>query len=169
MIWHSATKMKFVIKDMLDRSLIQNKILVPVYTPHVLKDVIFETIEVIKFIASNKNVKIYSTAKYEETKMFKIDVNRVQQVITNLVSNAIKFSVEGQNIFVNFAASYAAQDDGSENKRTIKIDVIDEGIGMTEIERNQLFSPFFRTKDKTSQDMNPGGHGLGLCISKEIA
>jgi len=61
-----------------------------------------------KFIASNKNVKIHSTAKYEETKMFKIDVNRVQQVITNLVSNAIKFSVEGQNIFVNFAASYAA-------------------------------------------------------------
>ena len=169
MIWHSATKMKFIIKDMLDRSLIQNKILVPVYTPHVLKDVIFETIEVMKFIASNKNVKIHSTAKYEETKMFKIDVNRVQQVITNLVSNAIKFSVEGQNIFVNFAASYAAQDNGSENKRTIKIDVIDEGIGMTEIERNKLFSPFFRTKDKTSQDMKPGGHGLGLCISKEIA
>ena len=40
--------------------------------------------------------------------MFKIDVNRVQQVITNLVSNAIKLSVEGKNIFVNFAASYAA-------------------------------------------------------------
>ena len=78
------------------------------YTPQVLKDVIFETIKVMNFIASNKNVKIHSTAKYEETKMFKIDVNRVQQVITNLVSNAIKFSVEGQKIFVNFAASYAA-------------------------------------------------------------
>ena len=45
--------------------------------PHILKDVIDEIIEVMRFIGSNKNVKIHSTAKYEETKMFKIDVNRV--------------------------------------------------------------------------------------------
>ena len=107
-----------------------------------------ETIEVMRFIASNKNVKIHSTAKYEDIKMFKIDVNRVQQVITNLVTNAIKFSVDGQNIIVNFTANYAAQNDGSENKRTIVIDVIDEGIGMTEEERSRLFSPYFRSKDK---------------------
>ena len=137
--------------------------------PHILKDVIDEIIEVMRFIGSNKNVKIHSTAKYEETKMLKIDVNRVQQVITNLVSNAIKFSVQGTNIHVNFAAKSAAQGGGSEKKCTVVIDVIDEGIGMTELERNQLFSPFFKTKDKTSKDMNPGGHGLGLSISKEIA
>jgi len=49
------------------------------------------------------------------------------------------------------------------------IRVTDYGIGMSEQERNQLFSPYFRTKDQTSKDMNPGGHGLGLSISKEIA
>jgi signal transduction histidine kinase len=142
---------------------------VPVYTAQNLKDVMGETIEVMRFIASNKNVKIHSTAKYEEVKMFKIDANRVQQVVTNLVSNAIKFSVKGQNIIVNFSAHYAPQIDGTENKRSIVINVIDEGIGMTELECSQLFSPFFKTKDKTSKDMNPSGHGLGLCISKEIA
>jgi len=49
------------------------------------------------------------------------------------------------------------------------ITVTDQGIGLSEQERKQLFSPFFRTKDQNSKNMNPGGHGLGLSISKEIA
>ena len=69
--------MKFVIKDLLDRSLLQNNKLEPVFTSQNLKNVIGETVEVMRFIASNKNVSIYSTNEYDGDKKFGIDVNRV--------------------------------------------------------------------------------------------
>ena len=69
--------MKFMIKDLLDRSLLQNNKLEPVFTTQNLKNVIGETVEVMRFIASNKNVTIFSTAKYVGDKTFRIDVNRV--------------------------------------------------------------------------------------------
>jgi len=59
MVSHSASIMKFVVKDLLDRSLLQNNKLEPVYTTQDLKDVISETVEVMRFIASNKNITIY--------------------------------------------------------------------------------------------------------------
>ncbi len=74
---HSACSMKFVIKDMLDRSLLQNNRLEPVYTPQNLNDVINETVDVMRFIASYKNLTIYSTAKFQVDRMFRIDVNCV--------------------------------------------------------------------------------------------
>jgi len=100
MIQNSASTMKYLIKDMLDRSLIQNKLLVPVFTPVVLTDVVSEAIEVMRYIASSKNVSIHFKSYLEKDKMYKIDVNRVLQVINNLISNAIKFSVSGKIITV---------------------------------------------------------------------
>lgn len=100
MIQNSASTMKYLIKDMLDRSLIQNKLLVPVFTPVVLTDVVSEAIEVMRYIASSKNVSINFKSDLEKDKMYKIDVNRVLQVINNLISNAIKFSVSGKKITV---------------------------------------------------------------------
>ena len=69
--------MKFVIKDLLDRSLLQNNKLEPVFTTQNLKKVIGETVEAMRFLASNKNVAIYSTSKYDSAKKFRIDANRV--------------------------------------------------------------------------------------------
>ncbi len=77
MVSHSACSIKFVIKDIIDRSLLQNNRLEPVYTPQNLNDVINETVDVMRFIASNKNLTIYSTAKFQGDRMFRIDVNRV--------------------------------------------------------------------------------------------
>jgi hypothetical protein len=59
MVSHSASIMKLVVKDLLDRSLLQNNKLEPVFTTQDLKDVISETVEVMRFIASNKNITIY--------------------------------------------------------------------------------------------------------------
>jgi len=69
--------MKFVIKDMLDRSLLKNKILVPVFTLVNLRDIIKETIEIMKFVALSKNLKIRLETDLKTFSMLKIDVNRV--------------------------------------------------------------------------------------------
>ena len=56
-----------------------------------------------------------------------------------------------------------------EDKMHVLIEVIDDGIGISEIEQSKLFEPFFRTTDSNSKKMNPSGNGLGLSISKNIA
>jgi signal transduction histidine kinase len=56
-----------------------------------------------------------------------------------------------------------------ENLSHILIEVIDVGIGISELEQSKIFEPFFRTENSDSKKMNPSGNGLGLNISKNIA
>ena len=56
-----------------------------------------------------------------------------------------------------------------EEKLYILIEVIDDGIGISELEQARLFEPFFKTSNIKSKEMNPSGNGLGLNISKNIA
>ena len=51
----------------------------------------------------------------------------------------------------------------------IKIQVIDQGIGISEDDLKNLFTPFFQTKDQTSKLLNSNSHGLGLSICQQIA
>lgn len=47
--------------------------------------------------------------------------------------------------------------------------MIDNGIGMTEQDVRNLFTPFFKTEDETSLNLNLGGHGIGLNLCKRLA
>lgn len=84
------------------------------------------------------------------------DVDRLQQVLTNLVSNAIKYTPEGGVVRIN----------ASRNDQNILIAVQDDGIGISEEDRKKLFQRFFRVKNAKTR--NIGGTGLGLCIAKSI-
>ena len=55
------------------------------------------------------------------------------------------------------------------NTRIVKIKVSDEGIGISELDQKNLFTPFFKTKDQASQLLNATSHGLGLSICQQIA
>ena len=107
----------------------------------------------IKFIGINSEIKA------------KIDYLRTQQVIINLVSNAIKFAPAGSSIIVKVSLSLLP----FENKQIVSIEVSDKGIGINEIDLKNLFSPFFKTSDSMSREKNKQSHGLGLSISKMIA
>ena len=82
------------------------------------------------------------------------DRRRVGQVVGNLLSNALKYSPDGGSVSVT-----AARDDGR-----LLVSVADEGIGIPEESRHDVFMPFFRV----DQEANPGGTGLGLAISRRI-
>ena len=53
--------------------------------------------------------------------------------------------------------------------KNIIIEVIDQGIGISEAEQSKLFSPFFKSSDQKSKEKNPSGNGLGLGICQKIA
>lgn len=85
-----------------------------------------------------------------------IDPDRIAQVVTNLLSNAAKFSSPGNDVVVRFA----------EHGHSVTISVIDHGRGMSPEFRRRLFTRF--TQEDRSIERGQAGTGLGLAISKSI-
>ena len=88
------------------------------------------------------------------------DPLRVKQVLVNLVGNAIKFTQDG-------AITLRLSRDISYFQQTIKVSVVETGIGMTPAQLDRLFQPFTQADSSTTRKF--GGTGLGLTISKRLA
>ena len=84
------------------------------------------------------------------------DQNEIQRLMTNLISNAIKYNKENGSILISL---------GSSQNYTI-ISVKDGGIGLKPNEKERLFSEFFRAKNEFTKNIH--GTGLGLSLVKKI-
>ena len=103
----------------------------------------------------NKIVKEFSS----EIPEVALDLTRVRQIILNLVSNANKFTEDGE---IKISAMLSSQ-----SQETLLISVEDTGIGMTSEQTEKLFSNFTQADASTTRKY--GGTGLGLSISKQLA
>jgi signal transduction histidine kinase/ActR/RegA family two-component response regulator len=91
----------------------------------------------------------------------KFDPVRVRQCVSNLISNAVKFTECGEvNVHVSIPRSGA-------NAGLVQVKVRDSGIGMDEETIDRLFSPFTQADSSTARKF--GGTGLGLSISRKLA
>ena len=88
------------------------------------------------------------------------DPTRIAQVVTNLVSNAVKFTGYG-GVVVRATTAPAGP------HLELRVEVSDTGVGVTETELDHLFDPFTQADSSTTRIY--GGTGLGLAISREIA
>jgi two-component system phosphate regulon sensor histidine kinase PhoR len=86
----------------------------------------------------------------------KADENRIEQVFTNLIDNAVKFNKEKGAIRI-----YAQEENGK-----IKVFVEDSGIGIPDKDIPRIFERFYRVDKARSREL--GGTGLGLSIVKHI-
>lgn len=84
------------------------------------------------------------------------DAHRFAQVVDNLVSNAIKYSLAGGQVTVDLRARAAE----------VELTVSDSGIGISEVDRSHLFTRFFRAQEAADRAIQ--GVGLGLSITKAI-
>ena len=84
------------------------------------------------------------------------NIDRIEQVLTNIITNAIKYTPEGGSIFISTVYMY----------NSIIIKVKDTGIGIPEESLKHIFERFYRVDKARSRQM--GGTGLGLAIAKEI-
>lgn len=115
--------------------------------------IVLESIEeIFKNRAAEKNLELNIDKK---SVTVYADPNKIEQVLENLVSNAIKYTSEG---YVN--VSLAESDDH------LKIEVSDSGIGISKNHLARLFDRFYRTDKARSRDK--GGTGLGLAVVKSI-
>jgi two-component system, OmpR family, phosphate regulon sensor histidine kinase PhoR len=85
------------------------------------------------------------------------DREKLRQIVTDLVENAVKYSPHGGTITV----AARLRDDA------VEISVDDEGIGIPESEQSRIFAKFYRA-DTSGRDLASGGTGLGLFIAKEL-
>lgn len=88
---------------------------------------------------------------------YQSDKERIKQIIINLITNALKFSKNGA-VFVKIKL---------DNQSRLKVQVQDNGIGMTKEQAEKLFRPFSQADYSTRKRF--GGSGLGLVISKKLA
>jgi PAS domain S-box-containing protein len=85
------------------------------------------------------------------------DRDKLRQIVTDLVENAVKYSPAGGTV----AVSVCRRDD------SVEISVEDEGIGVPDSERRRIFHKFYRA-ESAGRDLASGGSGLGLFIAKEL-
>ncbi len=107
--------------------------------------------------SKSETYKIQLKSECDESLISNINFRQIEQAITNLIDNAIKFSKSGNSIFVKAI---------SKNNEII-ISVEDQGIGIESKHLPRLFERFYRVDSGRSRDM--GGTGLGLAIVKHIA
>ena len=110
--------------------------------------------------ASEKNLQLSIDRSIDLPLLIRGDSLRLVQVLTNLCSNAIKFTSHGEVLIT----VRREQDDGS--LPTLRFAVKDTGIGMSEQQQKKIFAAFTQADNSTTR--NFGGTGLGLSISKRL-
>jgi len=122
--------------------------------------------EDLRFSAEEKGLKmVYTTAGEDETRIsvnrvaplyyIHVDPERMREVVTNLITNAIKFTEEGQ-ITIGLRA----------NQESVQITIADTGYGIPKDDIDHLFQKFYRVDNSATRTI--GGTGLGLFISRNI-
>jgi len=118
-------------------------------------DVIRNTMNTFEMKCTDKNISIFLNNHSEKT-IVVADKTKIQQVIYNLIDNAIKFTPSGKMIYVTI------QDKGDK----LSISIKDEGIGMTEEVQKKIWTRFYKGDPSRGKDKQ--GTGLGLAITREI-
>lgn len=156
----SAHLMMNVIQDILDFSRIEAGKLSIILAPFSLKRLMNRVSRMIK-TASDKKKLGFNITLSEEDSIVIGDEQRIQQILINLASNAVKFTHEGQ---ISLKSTAVSLDSG---RISIRITVQDTGIGMCPEVIAKLFTPW--TQADSSNRRLYGGSGLGLAISKALA
>ena len=157
----SAKNLLNIINDILDFSKLEAGKLSLEQIPFSLRDVVNETMTLLAPSAHDKGLELSLRVNGDVPDLLSGDPLRLQQILTNLTGNAIKFTEQG-NIDVTISLRKRV-----ENQRVrLAIQIRDTGIGMSQQQQRQLFQPF--NQADTSISRRYGGTGLGLVITQKL-
>tara|TARA_R110001592_G_scaffold3525_34_gene20235 strand:- start:5020 stop:8565 length:3546 start_codon:yes stop_codon:yes gene_type:complete len=154
----SGDTMMALLNDILDFEKIERGSMEVETVNFDLRKLIQDIIILMSGHASQKNVGLNSTIEGNIPPIVSGDPTRLRQVLLNLVNNGLKFTEKGEVII-----KVSMIDD---SKKTIRFEVQDTGIGISEEAQRKLFTPF--TQAETSISRKYGGTGLGLAISYRL-
>ncbi|QIR26196.1 two-component sensor histidine kinase BarA [Kluyvera genomosp. 3] len=159
-IERSANNLLAIINDVLDFSKLEAGKLLLESIPFPLRSSLDEVVTLLAHSAHDKGLELTLNIKNDVPDNVIGDPLRLQQVITNLVGNAIKFTENG-NIDV-----LVEQRAVSNNKVQIEVQIRDTGIGIPERDQSRLFQAFRQADASISR--RHGGTGLGLVITQKL-
>jgi PAS domain S-box-containing protein len=152
-IHRSAEHMQRLIQELLEVRRMEAGHLTLTCTPQGLGLMVQDILEVMAPLAGMKDVRLVDRAAGLSLPRVQVDPDRIRQVLSNLVGNAVKHTPEGGTVTLEARAQ-----DGE-----VLVSVIDTGPGIAEANREKVFERFWR-----AEAQGPKGIGLGLAIAKGI-
>ncbi|KAH6694228.1 M4WV, histidine kinase-group IX protein [Leptodontidium sp. MPI-SDFR-AT-0119] len=162
----SAKALLTIVNDILDFSKIESGRLDIEKVPLNLSSVVGELCKLLAMFADQKGLEfVYDNFMDEELKLIE-DPGRTRQVLSNLLTNALKFTKEG-SVKLTVSSTLAEPDEYGQDTMKVQFLIEDTGIGIEQSVLDRLFKPFSQGDSSTARLY--GGTGLGLTISKNLA
>ncbi|AUT04353.1 histidine kinase [Nostoc sp. CENA543] len=159
-IRNSGSALLTIINDILDFSKIESGNLELEAQPFELRTCVEEALDLLAPQAASKGIELMYQLSSDTPTQIIGDITRLRQILWNLVSNAVKFTNEGE-ILVAIAARPLLN-----NRYECQFTIQDTGIGIPSDRLHRLFKPFSQVD--ASMTRRYGGTGLGLAISKRL-
>jgi len=151
----SSNALLTIINDILDLSKIESNNISLESLPTNINTLTKSIVSELSFLSEQKNIGLVFKMKEDVHAFWLVDPVRLRQIILNLISNAIKFTLKGE-------VSISIRE---QNEKLI-IEINDTGIGISKTQITKLFNRFEQADSTTTR--NFGGTGLGLSISKQL-
>jgi signal transduction histidine kinase len=163
----SSRHLLSLINDILDLARIEAGHMSVLQEPADAAGVVADAVALLLPHAEQRGVELVTACTGEHP--FIGDADRARQVLSNIVSNALKFTPPGGSVTVHCDAEQQAPTGSrlSSDGPWTRIDVVDNGIGMSSAELAAAFQPFVQAERGTRRVH--GGTGLGLTISRQLA
>ncbi|WNB18583.1 PAS domain-containing protein [Marivirga arenosa] len=161
-ILNSGKSLLNLINDLLDISKIESGNLSLNSEMLELKQMLFKIEQMFSELAKENNVKLEFQIENNIPDFIYIDPIRLQQILVNLIGNALKFTKNGNvNVIISFNENLLIQNEG-----VLYFNISDTGIGISENSLSKIFESFHQGTDMISKEF--GGTGLGLTITKKL-
>ena len=187
----SSQLLLFLINDILDFSQMSANKLRLVYENKNVHETLDECLNLIRIQANRKGLKISADYQFEKGKdeVFCTDHNRLKQIVLNLLSNALKFTLKGKihiSARIGTLATLTSTSIPSEvvaldrvsdkfdisplkiDQKVLSVSVSDTGVGISEENKAKLFKAFEKIDLGEKSELNAQGVGLGLVISNNL-
>lgn len=156
-IRRSGEALLAIINDILDFSKLEADMMDLEQTEFELRPAVEDVVDLLLYRAQEQGLGLYFVIDHRIAKTVTGDPTRIRQILLNLVSNAIKFTPEGQ------VEIHLKKLDDSDK---IRFEVIDSGVGIPASRFDRLFKEFSQVDSSTSRQF--GGTGLGLAICQKL-
>jgi two-component system, sensor histidine kinase and response regulator len=154
-----ADSLLTIINDILDFSKIEAGMLRFDNVPFDLNGTVERCVDLFAHAAHKKGLELALLIEEDVPKWATGDAYRLRQVLSNLISNAVKFTERGEVVISCSKLQY-------EKGVPLRFEITDTGIGIAPEDQERLFSPFTQADSSTARRF--GGTGLGLAITKQL-
>lgn len=149
------------ISSILDLSKMEAEMMEYEFTPCDAAALVFRSIDSMQVVAAKKRIDL-QTYIPDDLPLLHLDERRIQQVLDNLLNNALKFTPEGGRVVV----AARVQRNRDQDVRQVKVIVSDTGPGIPKEDLDKVFKRFYQSRH--NRGGRPSGTGLGLAIARHI-